>query len=182
MVIEGCRMNAVERFAVEAVAFREWAAGGTDSGEIAARNALLCITRLYLAALELPPAWSEELADQPDAERVSDAEWRAVFSAAGRLPLDFYGEVFDLLIVPPEEPSIGSLSDDIAGIYRDVVSGLVGFESGRRAVALREWGFHFRHHWGVHATGAIRALHAWLADNAFDRLASEGTPSAPVEG
>lgn len=95
-------MNAVERFAAAAIDFRQWAARGTDSGEIAARNALLCITRLYLAALELPPAWSEELADQPDAERVSDAEWRAVFSAAGRLPLDFYGEVFDLLIVPPE--------------------------------------------------------------------------------
>ncbi len=180
MATEGYRMNAVERFAAEAVAFREWAKQGTDSGEIAARNALICITRLYLAALELPPAWSEELADQPDAEGVGDAEWRVVYLAAGRLPLDYYGEV-NLLIVPPEEPGIGSLSDDIADIYRDVVSGLVEFESGRRAEALWEWGFNFRHHWGAHATGAIRAVHAWLAANAYDLLASEGTPSLPAD-
>jgi hypothetical protein len=172
-------VDAVERFAAEAVAFREWAAWGTDAGEVATRNALLRVTRLYLAALELPPAWSQELADQPDAERVGDAEWRAVFAAAGRLPLDYYGTVFDPLIVPPNEsPVIGSLSDDIADIYRDVVSGLWAFEAGRPAAALWEWGFGFRHHWGEHATGAIRALHAWLAANAFDRLASDAEPGA----
>jgi hypothetical protein len=170
-------VEAVERFAAEAVAFRAWAAHGTDTGEYAARNALLRITRLYLAALELPPAWSEELADEPDAEQVGDAEWGAVFAASGRLPLNYYAEVFDPLPFPAEEPPVvGSLSDDIADIYRDVVSGLWAYEVGRRAAAVWEWGFGFRHHWGEHATGAIRALHAWLAANAFDRLAVDAEP------
>jgi hypothetical protein len=125
-------MDAVERFVAEAVAFREWAVRGIDAGEVAARNALIRITRLYLAARELPPAWSEELADPPDAERVDDTEWRAVFAAAGRLPLDSYGELFDPSVVPPEEPPVvGSLSDDIADFYRDVVSGRWAFEAGQ---------------------------------------------------
>jgi hypothetical protein len=180
-------VDAVVRFATEAVAFRDWAARGTDAGEVAARNALLHITRLYLAALELPPAWSEELSDQPDAERIGNAEWGEVFGAARRLPLDYYAAACDPLYDPVVGPhadsaGIGSLSDDIADIYRDVVSGLRAFETGRRAAAVWEWGFGFRHHWGEHATGAIQALHAWMAANAFDRLASDTEPRAPVDG
>lgn len=161
-------MNAVERFAAEVAAFRDWARG-TDTGEDAVRAALRHLTRLYLAALELPPVRWDEVANQPEADRVNDTEWRAVYDAMARLPLDYYGSVFHPLIVPPEEsPCIGSVSDDIADIYRDTVTGLRVFEAGRRAVAVWEWGFHFRHHWGKHATGAIGALHAWLVENASD--------------
>ena len=166
-------MDAVDRFAAEATLFREWAKGATDRAEWAVRGALVRLTRLYIAALELPPAWSKELADQPDAERVSDEDCQAVAVACRRLPLDYYGEVFDPLPVPPEEPVIGSLADDLCDIYRDVVTGLREYEAGRRAQAVWEWGFGFRHHWGDHATGAIRALHCWLTTNARDRLASE---------
>lgn len=170
-------MDAVGRFAAEVGAFRAWALGD-DAGAAAARNALLRITRLYLAALELPPAWSDELVDRPDAGRVGNAEWRAVLAAARRLPLDEYGTVFDPTVVPPEHSAtVGSLSDDITDIYRDVVSGLCALEAGRRAEAVWEWGFGFCHHWGEHATGAIRALHAWLAANAADRLSSDTGPS-----
>jgi hypothetical protein len=165
-------MDAVERFATEAAVFQQWARDGTDSGAQAARQALIRITRLYLSALDLPPAWSEELADQPDVERVGDEEWRIVFAAAARLPLSAYGEVFDPTVTPPEEPVIGNLADDIADIYRDVVSGLRAYQAGRRAAAVWEWGFGLRIHWGEHATGAIRALHGWLAANAFDLLAA----------
>ncbi len=165
-------MDTVEQFAAVAIAFREWATRGTDTGEYAGRNALLHITRLYLAALELPPAWSEELADQPDAKRLDDAELRALF-VAGRLPFDYYAEVFNPLVMPPEDPVSGSLADDIADIYRDVIMGLREYEAGRRAQAVWEWGFRLQSHWGEHATGAIRSLHCWLAANAFDRLASD---------
>lgn len=173
-------MDPVERFAGEAEAFRAWATLGMDTGEDAARNALLHVVRLYLAALELPPAWSEQLAHEPDAERVGENEWRTAFAAAGRLPLDIYAACdphFDPVVgLPTESAGIGSLSDDLGDIYRDVVTGLRAFESGRRAVAVWEWGFGFRHHWGEHATGAIRALHAWLAADAFDRLSANATP------
>ena len=122
------------------------------------------------------------MADQPEAERVGDDEWRAVAVACGRLPFEFYGEVFDPLPVPPEEPVVGSLADDLCDIYRDVVTGLRAYEAGLRAHAVWEWGFGFRHHWGEHATGAIRALHCWLADNALDRLAAETEPDVGADG
>ena len=161
-------MDAVERFAAAVAAFRDWARG-TDTGEAAVRAALLHITRLYLAALELPAVRWDEVVNQPEADRVNDTEWRAVYDATARLPLDYYGSVFYPLIVPPEEsPSIGSVSDDIADLYRDTVSGLRALEAGLRAVAVWDWKFHFRHHWGKHATDAIGALHAWLAENASE--------------
>lgn len=107
------------------------------------------------------------------------AKRKQVVAACG-LPLDFYHEVFDPLPFPPEDPVVGSLSDDLADIYRDVVTGLRAYEAGRRAQAVWEWGFNLRAHWGEHATSAIRALHCWLAEHAPDRLAA--APPGPTEG
>ena len=106
--------------------------------------------------------------------KVSKAEWRVVFTAAGRLPRDYYSELFDPLVVPGEQPPvIGSLSDDIADIYSDVMDGLRLYQAGNRAAAVWKWRFGVQHHWGAHATGAIRALHSWLATNAPERLGSD---------
>jgi hypothetical protein len=160
-------LDPVERFAAEAARFREWALHGIVPGERGARAALLHVTRLYLAALELPPAPDEDMAAPTDAE-VVDGESRAVYDACARLPLDPYGEVFDPLPVPPEEPVVGSLADDIADVYRDVVSGLVEHRAGRPAQALLRWEITFSH-WGEHLTSAIRALHCWIVANARDR-------------
>ncbi len=48
------------------------------------------------------------------------------------------------------------------------MSGLREYESGRHAEALAMWSFDFRYHWGAHATGTLRALHAWLTREADD--------------
>lgn len=167
-------MDAVDRFAVEVELFRTWAMQDSDQAEWAARVALIRLTRLYLAAIDLPPHWSEELAGQPNAVRVEDEECNLVAAACRRLPFDFYGKVFDPLPIPPEETVIGSLTDDISDIYRDLVTELRAYEAGRRAQAIWEWGFGLKHHWGDHATGAIRALHCWLASHAPDHLAAGG--------
>jgi hypothetical protein len=162
--------GAVDRFAAEAACFREWARDGTDRGELAVRNALIRIASLYLAALELPPEWSDELADLPDAAGIPDEERQSVYRAAERLPFTTYAQVLDPLTIPPKEPVIGSLADDIADIYADVVGGLREYEADRKAQALWEWGFNLRSHWGQHATDAISALHHWLADNAWSQF------------
>ncbi len=65
--------------------------------------------------------------------------------------------------MPPEEPVVGNLADDLSDIFNDVDRGLLAFEAGRREEAVWEWGFYLAHHWGDHATSAIRALHCWLA-------------------
>lgn len=164
-------MDAVERFAAEATRFRDWALHGTERNEWAVRGALIRVTQLYLAALDLPPALTDESPDQPIAQRIEESEWRKILIATSvRLPFDMYGEVFNPLTLPPEEAVIGSLSDDIADIYRDVVTGLQEYEAGRHSEARWQWEFSLRFHWGEHATGAIRALHCWLASNAPDQL------------
>ena len=68
-------LDAVTQFAAEAARFREWARDGSDSGELAVRHALIRILALYLAALDLPPHRSAELADAPDARGVSNDVW-----------------------------------------------------------------------------------------------------------
>ncbi|MEI7768302.1 MAG: DUF5063 domain-containing protein [Phycisphaerae bacterium] len=156
-------MDSVDQFAAEAERFAQWASHGTAHGEAGVTEALVRLTHLYVTALDLPPAWDQSLTDEPDAACVADDEWQAIAARCAGLPFDTYGEVFDPLRIPPEEPVIGMLSDDIADIYRDVVTGLRAYHAGRRAQAVWEWRFNFNVHWGKHATGAIRALHCWLA-------------------
>lgn len=163
-------LSPIETFAAEVSHFEHWAKSGEDKGAEAARNGLLRILRLYLAALELPPA--PDTTDELDLEHldVDHDEWQAVRTHAARLPLDYYGEIFDPLPVPPMEPCLGSLSDDIAGIYGDVVSGLRKFRAGHENAAVQEWLFGLQTHWGEHATSAIRALHCWQAKHDFEQL------------
>ena len=51
------------------------------------------------------------------------------------MPFQLYGEVFDSRRVPPEEPVVGDLADDLSDIYGDVNRGLLAFEAGRREEA-----------------------------------------------
>jgi hypothetical protein len=156
------RLQSIEQFAHAANQFAAWATQQEDSGAVAARNALRHITELYLAALALPA--SAGSADAPDVD-VDSAERNTICANCARLPLDYYGEIFDPLTMPPPEPVVGSVADDIADIYREVVTGLRHYRAGRTDAAVWQWTFLFQVHWGEHAIGAIRALHAWLAAN-----------------
>jgi hypothetical protein len=167
-------MDAVARFADEAAKFERWILSGTDQHADAARHCLTRLLDLYRAGIELPPQWSDELEGRPEVEGVGKAEWRRAFEASRRLPFDLYGDVVDPTEVPAESAVIGSLSDDLADIYRDVVTGLRAYRRGDRAGAVWEWSFNLHAHWGAHATGAIRALHWWLANNASNRLSTSG--------
>jgi hypothetical protein len=77
-------------------------------------------------------------------------------------------------MITTETPVVGSLSDDLADIYRDVVTGLRAYDRGDRAGAVWEWRFNLHAHWGAHATGAMRALHWWLCNNDPGRLSNAG--------
>ena len=62
-----------------------------------------------------------------------------------------------------QEPVAGSLTDDLADIYLDVNEGLKLLAAGGAEVdAVWEWRFLFWSHWGIHATDAIRVIHARL--------------------
>jgi hypothetical protein len=164
--------DAVDRFADLVRQFRAWVLTGSDRGPEAARQALELVGRLYLAAISLPPRWVEE---REEVEPPQSPNWREVYPAlTARLPFQHYGEVFNPLSVPLEESIVGDLADDLADIFGDVEHGLRWYEAGNRAEAVWEWGFHLVHHWGEHATSAIRALHCWLAAEHPELLAKPG--------
>jgi Domain of unknown function (DUF5063) len=156
-------MDKTDQFAQQATLFEAWILESSTQGQQFAHEAVKHLIQLYLATLELPSHADGGLHHVPDAQGISDEVMhRAADSLRGRLPFDLYGTVFDPQIVPPEESSIGSLADDLLDIYRDVATGLREYERGLPAKAIWEWGFNFQHHWGRHATDAIRALHGWL--------------------
>lgn len=166
-------LDSVKAFAAQAKVFEHWLLDGTDAQGDAAREALVRLWALYAAGLELPDSSSAELASANDVERLSDDEGLRALEACKRLPFDTYSEIYNPTIVPPEEPVVGSLSDDLTDIYRDVAAGLRAYEKGERAAAVWEWRFGLHSHWGAHATNAIRALHWWLVENAPEKMSRE---------
>lgn len=141
------------------------------------------LAQLYTAGLDLPSTdilWDldeevteevgNEPADQPnlndpDPDRLSAAGLRALHgSLAQRFGAsNYYREIFDPYEAPEEEAVTASLADDVADIYQDIRGGLVKWERGESGEALWGWRFHLEVHWGEHATGALRALHARAA-------------------
>jgi hypothetical protein len=150
----------VENFVTAARTFENWVLNGSETGAAAARRLLALILEVYQRALALPAIALES----EDVEScVTHEEWQEIFKKSARLPIDFYGHIFDPLQVPPEEAGVGSLSDDVADIYRDLVKGLRLYDRGKANDAVWEWKFSFESHWGRHAVSAIYALHCWLA-------------------
>lgn len=164
-------MESLEAFVEEAERYVDWAIHQQPGEADGARIALIRICRLYSAALLLPRPPTGILEDATD-DLKSDEDEISKVVVCNSLPMDLYGEVFNPLTIPPEEPGIASIADDITDIYRDVVRGLCTYRRGDRATAHWEWTSSFACHWGKHATGAVRALHAWLAEYADDRLAN----------
>ena len=161
-------MDSTDQFANEARDYRDWLMEGRDEGEAAAAAAFIHLSRLLAAALALPALEFET--PEIDAADVSDDERRRAHTAAHRLPLDLYKDVYSPNLDETEEPVVGSLTDDLADIYRDVVRGLHAYEQKDVEAAIWEWRFNFAHHWGAHATAAIRVLQVWLQANAADLL------------
>lgn len=162
-------MESLEKFADESRIFTTWATTCTKKDAEAAREALLRVVSLFAAALQLPAFLGNDVVyDSDQTERADTSD----VVAYRTLPFDMYSEVFNPIDLDAGEPVIGSLADDLLDIYRDIATGLLAYDSGDIANARWEWGFGFAHHWGEHATGAIRALQAWLSQNAIDKLSN----------
>ncbi|AVP99241.1 hypothetical protein C7S18_19650 [Ahniella affigens] len=156
-------MSPIDQFESEARRYCHWA-NGADGTDMSVYSALVRVSALYHAALLLQltaePLHNEQHDDDATLA-LEDAEMASVVARTRLLPIGYYGIVFDPLEVPPEQPVIGDVCDDLQDIYRDVADGLRHYDHGRIAAAFWEWTFSFRTHWGDHATGALRALHAY---------------------
>lgn len=157
-------MNPVDRFADLAKHFCAWAEhepAGTEAEET--RAVLQMVAELYAAALTLP----EGEAPEGEGESTAQEEWLRIYRRCASLPIDMYDSVLDPLELVDAATGVGSIGDDLADIHRDLRRGLHWYEEGRAANAAWDWSFHFRVHWGRHATGALSALHAWWSGKPF---------------
>jgi hypothetical protein len=129
------------------------------------------LTDLYRSALALPDTLADNLDVSPDIifSRVNDDEWQRVYDGVGTVmgDLNFYWLQYNPIHPRDgsEKPVCGALGDDCADIYRDIVSPLRVFDSGRFDSIddiIWEWcDDPFKTHWGLHAVRAMTALH-WI--------------------
>ena len=120
----------------------------------------LLLAAVYAAGVRLPqvaPETSQAAAEGKGSERWSDL-YKSLSSKLGAR--DHYLEMFAPYDFTETQSVTGSLADDLADIYADLMRGLTAWREGRLKDAVWEWQFHLEHHWGEHATGALRALHA----------------------
>lgn len=97
---------------------------------------------------------------------ISHKEWQDLYHVLQKKlgDTDTYWTVFD----PTKDQDVvcGSLSDDIADIYRDLKKGLVEIRESAATpnLVIWDWRESFYNHWGDHATSALRTIHALLGE------------------
>lgn len=135
--------------------------GPAPNSWIFAQACLMQLLLLYQLALQLPEAGpaSDDLLP-----RIEHEAWNLVReNIAKRLARDYYWAVFEPLEQELPDALVGSLSDDLADIWRDLKPGLALIDIGTKNSPndiVWEWRLSFETHWGTHAVGAISALHA----------------------
>jgi hypothetical protein len=82
-----------------------------------------------------------------------------------------YNEIYDNYNFDNIDPVQGSLSDDLADIYRDIKPGLRNWNLSsaklRRDIVF-SWKLDFEIHWGEHLTSVLRALYCLLYNHLED--------------
>lgn len=151
--------SPVDDFASVAQRLRAWVFSEAPAPE--EDLVVVCQLLADLVAAGCALGWSVGIPSLLEADRSEVDRARA---RAANLPLQYYSEIFNNLIVPPEEPVTGDLADDLADIYGDLAPGLVLYRSGRSQEAADHWRFWFAVHWGEHATSALRAAWSSLAE------------------
>ena len=115
--------------------------------------------------MELPDAEAE--LDTRRFQITSDDYGLVVQEVKGLLyDREYYQMVFDPWQVETAEALYGSMSDDLADIWRDLKVGLLAMDAGNLANAIADWRFSFRCHWGCHhATHVLRPLLGIVLEN-----------------
>ncbi len=121
------------------------------------------LARLYASAVGLPPSDDLPAADDVTgasiwANRYEGDRYAALAARLGSVRR--YREFFDPWDFGGDAEVGGDLAEDVWDVYKDVREGLEHWQAGRRVAAVWTWRFTFEIHWGEHATGALRALHA----------------------
>jgi hypothetical protein len=149
----------IENFAQVAEEYCTWAEQPTSDAAAEARRARRLLIELLRCAIDLPRTFCEV-----EPESIGDDAYKSVYTRFGVLPFNYYSECFNPLVIPPEEPVVAELADDLADIWRDVKAGLILWHELRVNAAAWYWCFTFETHWGHHASAALYALQSWFAE------------------
>lgn len=140
-----------------------WATEGTSSGTGAVREMCGLLASLYAGIVSLSEVDVDRV-PEPDESPPRRFDERTVReSLAARLPFQYYGFVSDPLAIPPVDPTIGDLFDDLIDLLNELQVGLDLYDRGSPDEALNFWWFGGRTHWFGHATAALVAGEAWLS-------------------
>ena len=106
-------------------------------------------------------------ADLPPVDPNRHAAWETLSDSlnAHLGDFDLYWEVFDPVNRDEDDPISATLSDGLADIYLDLVSGHAFAETPDTHISVStvaNWRFQYEAHWGQHAASALRAIHSWL--------------------
>jgi hypothetical protein len=148
----------IAAFSETAARFCSWAEGDAGDPDDDLYLAMIHVAQLYAAVLIMPGA--DPMPDVVD-RYVDKNDHVALYERFRKLPFQFYGDVYDTTLVPPEEPTVGDLADDLLDIYSDVRTGLAHWNAGEFVHAAFHWKFTWGVHWGRHATGALQAMHCF---------------------
>lgn len=112
----------------------------------------ILLPQIYALGLQLPEVEPES----EEAETYKGASpMTALTAKIGKY--DRYQEIFDP--VAENEAVTGTLSDDLADIYKDLKGPLLSFNQGHEADALWQWKFNLKTHCGNHLVDALRVIH-----------------------
>ena len=131
-------------------------------------TALVLLSRLHAAALQLPDVDSNSAGDPPLDEPDLTEQDEKVMARLGAFPTPAYwrldGDGSD-----GGEKVEDSIARDLFLTYTAIRPGLDEFDSGpeRRAWAIWSWRYTFWADWGSHAANAIQALQKHFHDKAW---------------
>ncbi len=152
----------VEYFAEVVRRYCAWAESPSVDVYADMQTARRILTELHFAVLDLP---DNEFEDDVELEDVTTEQWKCVRERFTNLPVDGYWFVFDPTKAAENENVFGTLSEDLADIFRDIKYGLRLFEAGHIIEAAWEWKFNFKIHWGRHLLDAQKVIYSWFFNN-----------------
>ncbi|WP_144056795.1 DUF5063 domain-containing protein [Rhodopirellula europaea] len=129
------------------------------------QHTLQPVRQTLLALLQGTPYLVVSGSTEPAADdfpRREHSGWLEDVARLKELPLQYYRVAFDPLAIDDETAVVGDVCDDLADIYGELWHGLQAYDAGSTIYAVNHWRDSFRFHWGLHATGAIAAIDAYL--------------------
>ena len=136
---------------------------GLSARDFLLRCAIL-LPQLYSLSHQLPDIVLPEGDPLEGKEDARNPPMANIMNLLGKY--DLYSEVFDPV---SEEGAIkATLSDDLSDIYMDLKRGLSRYddkEQPNQPIAVWEWKFNMKIHWGHHLVGALRPIHSLVYDH-----------------